>query len=114
VTFRPCSQRGSVRFWQIKRSREQIDHTQPAPVRAVLTDKVVDCVDVSHSGPVVLEVAGALVAKQVGILADPNELSFHVPPAPVGRVQKPGDFGVPGLAAKRNSQKLTDRLRQFY
>src|SRR5271166_5903592 len=59
------------------------------------------------------EVAGPLLAQEVGMLAGPNELPFHIPPAPVGRAQKPGDAGVFGLPAKRNSQKLTHRLSQF-
>ena len=79
----------------------------------MLTDKVVDGVDVGGSGSLLFEVAGALVAEEVGMLAGPNQLPFHIPPAPVGRVQKPGDAGVFGLLAKRSGQKLTQRLRQF-
>src|SRR5271166_4333733 len=79
----------------------------------VLTDKVVDGVDVCRSGSLLFEVAGALVAEQVGMLGGPNELSFNIPPASVGRVQKPSDAGVFGLLAKRSGQELTHCLRQF-
>ena len=79
----------------------------------MLTDKVVDGVDVRRSGSPLFEVAGALVAEQVGMLAGPNQFPFNIPPAPVGRVQKPGDAGVFGLLAKRSSQNLTHCLRQI-
>lgn len=79
----------------------------------MLTDKVVDGVDVRRSGSLLFEVAGALVAEEVGMLTGPNKLPFNIPPAPVGRVQKPGDARVFRLLAKRGNQELTHCLRQF-
>jgi hypothetical protein len=79
----------------------------------VLTDEVVNDVDVGRSRAGFFKVVRAMVAKEVAMPGGPDELPFHIPPAPVRCVQKPDDAGVFGLQPKRKMQKLAYPLRQF-